>query len=171
MFKNFKIMLLTFAVIFLLPFEICTSSDLENSVKKSLSDLGFTSIGLRQNIMNQFEVKAKINGKHELTLIINFSLPKTIFDKRKLDDLGVETFETNQVYSLNDDEEDMYAATIDSLNIGSGKINAMDLIAVDYDDFDYLEYTRAGGLLGRDFLLKYHAIIDFSNQILYLKTN
>lgn len=171
MLSNIKSILLTILVIFLLPFEICSFSDLENSVKRSLSELGFTSIGLRQNIMNQFEVKAKINGKHEMTLIINFSLPKTIFDKESLDDFGIETFETNQSYSLNDDEEDMYAATIDSLNIGSGKINAMDLIAVDYEDFDYLEYSRAGGILGRDFLLKYHAIIDFSNQILYLKTN
>lgn len=171
MFKKMTFLFLLFSLLMVSPISSDSSGGSQEDLRQALKKLGYSSIGLKQNIENQFEVKGSINGTKEITLIINFSWPNTLFDKQKLDELNIECFETGRSYSLNGDEEDMYATTIDSLNIGDGKIAAMDIMAVEYEEYDFLEYTRAAGILGRDFLLKHNAILDYGNQVLYLKTN
>jgi predicted aspartyl protease len=168
--KNIKMIVVMLLAAMILPISVNSAGDLSSSIFDSLSELGYTSIGLKQNIENEFEVTGKINGKHNITMILRFYWTSSFFDKETIENMGIETFETGREYSINGDEEEIYAATIDSLTIGDGKIEALDLSVVEYESYDALEYTRAKGILGRDFLLKYQAIIDYGNQRLFLKT-
>jgi predicted aspartyl protease len=164
---------LPIAILLILSIQVTGAGAQEGvkTAKEALSELGYSSVELRQNLRNEFEVKGLINGNKEITMILNFEWTSSIFDKEKMDELGIEYWETNQEFRLNNDEEESYAATIDSINIGSGIIKAIDIMVIEFEEFDFLEYTRAGGIIGRDFLIKYNAIFDISNQVLYLKTD
>jgi Aspartyl protease len=168
--KKVRMILVVFLALAMFPFSVISAGDLSSSIYDSLSQLGYTSIRLKQNVDNEFEVKGKVNGKHNITMILRFSWSSSLFDKAAIEKMNIETFETGREFSISGDEEEVFAATIDSLTIGKGKIEAFDLTVVDFEEYGALEYTRAKGILGRDFLLKYQAIIDFGNQRLFLKT-
>lgn len=166
-----KKLLTSFAIVILSIFTMNSFyATPQASVEDALAQVNYTAVPLRKNVQNEYEVKARINGSKEIDMLLSFQITQTMFDIKALDELGVEYYETNQEYTINNDEETLYATRTDSINIGKGKIGPEEIYCVEFSEFDALDYYRVGGILGRDFLIKYNALIDFGEQKLYLRT-
>ncbi len=137
---------------------------------ESLTALGYTIIPLRKTAMNEYEVEAVVNGDKKVTLELSFQATSTMLDTEALEEIGLEYEETGQEFQIGRDREDLYVVQTDSMTIGNGRIGPEELFAIEFDDFDALEDSRVDGMLGREFLIKYGAIMDFSEQKLYIKT-
>lgn len=141
----------------------------EHKAQKPLEEVGYSWIDLKKDVLGRFIVKAEIDG-NEYKLIINETMDRTIIDVNTLEKYSVDYDETGQEYNINGDDDDLYVFTAKNINIGEGVLGEQDLFAVDFEEFDYFEDTRADGFLGSDFLLKYQAMIDLANQRIYLYT-
>jgi hypothetical protein len=141
------------------------------AVDNALHNLGYTTIRLRKTAMNEFEVNATLNDGKPISLLLNFQAITTIFNTKRMDEIGIKYEKTGREFSVNGDEDDLYMVQSDSITIGDGKIGSEEIMSIDFDEFKAFDDYHVTGILGRDFLIKYNAIIDFSNQKLYLKTN
>ena len=138
-------------------------------VTEAMRALGYTAVPLRKNAMNEYEVEAFLNGDKKITMLINFQGTSTIFNTQELDKLGVKYEKTDQDFEVNGDSDDLYTVLTDSINIGDGKIGSEELFCIKFKEFDVFKSTRTTAMLGREFLLKHHAVLDFANQVLYIK--
>ena len=159
-----------------LPFIATSSPDPvppmpEDSLDEALASLGYMIIPMRKTAMNEYELEAVINGDKKITLEVSLQSTTTILDSETLDELGLEYDETGQEFRIGGDEEDLMVVRTDSMTIGNGRIGPEELFVIEFDDFDALEDSRVGGILGREFLVKYGAIMDFAENKLYIKTN
>ncbi|MCB0710691.1 MAG: hypothetical protein KDD67_00025 [Ignavibacteriae bacterium] len=150
------------------PFQASPPPDGEDMLA-AMQQLGYTAVELRKNVQHEFEVEAKLNGDKKITMILSFQATNTIFNTERLDEMGVKYQKTGQKFEVNGDKDDLYAVRTDSINIGNGKIGPEELHCLEFDEFDVFEDYRVTGILGRDFLLKHHAVIDFADQMLYIK--
>jgi hypothetical protein len=141
----------------------------EHKAEKPLEEAGYTWVSLKKDTFGRFVVKAQLNGE-EFKLIIDWKMDRTILDLNKLEKLEMDAEETGTEYTINKDDDDLYVITVEKIEVGSGVMGEQDLYAVDFEEFDYLEDIRADGFLGSDFLFKYQAMIDLTNQRLYLYT-
>ena len=140
-------------------------------IDEALTELGYTTVRLRKTAFNEYEVNAVLNGDKPITLLLSFQATNTIFNAEKLKSKGVGYEETGQEFEVNGDDDDLYVVRTDSINIGDGKIGSEELYCIKFKKFDAFEDYRVDGILGRDFLIKYNAILDFANQKLYIKTD
>lgn len=141
------------------------------AVDAALHTLGYTTIRLRKTVANEFEVNATLNGNKPITLLINFQTGNSLFNTKRLEDLGIEFEKTGQEFEINGDRDNVAMLRTDSIAIGEARIGPEEIMSVDFDEFRFLEDYRVTGIIGRDFLIKYNALFDFANQKLYLKTN
>jgi len=141
-----------------------------SEVDDALRTLGYTTVPLRKTAENEFEVEATLNGNKPITMILSFQATTTIFNTQKLEELGLKFEKTGREFEVNGDRDDMYAIRTDSINIGDGKLGREEIMCIDFSEFSVFEDYRVTGILGRDFLIKYNAMVDFANQKLYLKT-
>lgn len=137
---------------------------------EALGALGYTVVPLRKTALNEYELEATINGSKKITLEVSFQSVSTLLDTETLEELGLEYEETGQEFRIGRDEEDAYVVRTDSMNIGNGRIGPEELFAIEFDEFDAFEDSRVGGILGREFLIKYSAVMDFADNKLYIKT-
>lgn len=161
---------LFFTVLLAAPFQASPPRD-NAAVVSALKDLGYTAIPLRKTALNEFEVDAKLNGDKSISLLLSFQAVNTIFNTERLDELGVKYQKSGQKFEVNRDKDDLYFVRTDSINVGDGKIGPEELYALEFSEFDAFEDYRVTGILGRDFMIKYNAIVDFADQKLYLKTD
>ena len=158
----------------LVPFAATSSPDPtppdSAEVDEALSALGYSIVPLRKTAMNEYEVEAIINGDKKVTLELSFQATSTMLDTETLEEIGLDYEETGQEFQIGRDKEDLYVVETDSMSIGNGRIGPEELFAIEFDEFDALEDSRVGGMLGREFLIKYGAIMDFAEQKLYIKT-
>lgn len=152
------------------PFYATPPSD-DALVGEALSELGYTTIRLRKTAFNEYEVDAMLNGDKKITMLLSFQATSTIFNTDQLKKLGVPFEKTGREFEVNGDDDDLYVVRTDSITIGDGTIGPEELYSIEFDEFDAFEDYRVTGILGRDFLLKYNAILDFANQKLYIKTD
>jgi hypothetical protein len=140
------------------------------AVDTALRNLGYTSIRLRKTAMNEFEVDATVNGSKSIPMLLSFQAINTIFNTQRLTELGIKYEKAGQEFEVNGDEDDLYVVRTDSINISDGKIGPEEVMCIDFNEFSAFRDYRVSGILGRDFLIKYDAIIDFADQKLFLKT-
>jgi len=164
-----KILCLLLLCVFI-PVSTGSVEPASDQIANCMLQSGYTYVSLKKNINNDYEVRAKINGSKEVTLVVNFNFSETFLSKEFMDMMDIPYKKMNRKYQINDDEDDLFKTTVDSINIGNGKTPEEELLVLDFEEFDYLNSTDAAGLLGKDFLIKYHAIFDFPNQRLFLKT-
>jgi hypothetical protein len=145
-------------------------ADEKGGVDDSLRALGYTIVPLRKTATNEFEVTATLNGGKSISLLVSFQAYTTIFNTQRLDEIGVKYEKTGREFEVNGDDGDMFMLRTDSTTIGDGKIGQEEIMCIDFSEFSAFDDYRVTGMLGRDFLIKYNAIIDFANQKLYLKT-
>jgi hypothetical protein len=141
-------------------------SELDNAMR----NLGYTIIPIRKTALNEYEVKATLNGSKPIDLLLSFQATSTLFNTRRLDELGVSYEGIGQEFEINGDSDDAYMVRTDSINIGDGKLGPEEIMCLDFREYEVFEQYRVAGILGRDFLIKYNALIDFAEQKLYLKT-
>lgn len=165
-----KKIIITLFLLVILPIVTGSTDKTPDAIAQCMIESGYTYVSLKKNLGNNYEVKAKINGGKEVTLVLNFNFSDTFLSKEVLDATGIKYKKTNRTYQINDDEEDIYKTTVDSINIGNGKTGEEEILVLDFSEFDALENSDAAGVLGNNFLVKYHAIFDYQNQRLYLKT-
>lgn len=159
------------AVCAMLALSSITSASPDNTdLEKALSGLGYTAVPLRKTALNSFEVNATLNGNKPITMLVSFQAVNTLFNTKKLDEMGIKYEKAGQEFVVNDDKDDLYIIRTDSINIGTGKLASEEIMCIDYSEFSAFDDYRVTGILGRDFLIKYNAIIDFADQKLYLKT-
>lgn len=139
-------------------------------VDEALRALGYTTVPLRKTATNEFEVTATLNGNKSITMILSFQATSTILNTERLDELGIKYEKTGQDFEVNGDSDPLYAMRTDSTTIGDGKIGQEEIMCINFSEFSVFDEYRVTGILGREFLSKYNAIIDFANQKLYLKT-
>lgn len=160
-----KLLLVAFAAIFASTIAFSDGDEAAEALKKA----GYSYVDLKKDTYKRFVVTAELDGK-EFKLIIDHQWDETILDKNALDRHGIEADETGKEWSVNGDEDDLYVTTIKETKVGEGVIGEQDILAVDFEEFDFLDNIRADGMLGSDFLVKYSAMIDLTNQRLYIKT-
>jgi hypothetical protein len=136
----------------------------------ALRAMGYTVVPLRKTATNEFEVTATLNGSKSISLLVSFQSYTTIFNIQRLDEIGIKYEKTGREFEVNGDDGDMFMLRTDSTTIGDGKIGQEEIMCIDFSEFGVFDDYRVTGILGRDFLIKYNAIIDFANQKLYLKT-
>lgn len=139
-------------------------------VDESLRGLGYTIVPLRKTATNEFEVTAMLNGGKTITMMLSFHSFNTIFNTQRLKELGVALEETGREFEVNGDSDDLFVVRTDSISIGDGKLGQEEIMCIDFSEYSVFNEYRVTGILGRDFLLKYAAIVDFANQKLYIKT-
>ena len=157
-----------------LPFAATSSPDPmpeDQSVDAALKGLGYTIIPLRKTALNEYEMEATINGANRITVQLNFQMTSTLLDVEAMKDIGMKYDKAGQEFQMGGDKEDLYVVRTDSMNIGDGRIGPEEIFAVEFDEFDVLEDSRIDGILGREFLIKHKAIMDFAEQKLYIKAN
>ncbi len=157
-----------------LPFAATSSPDPMpegESVDAALKGLGYTIIPLRKTALNEYEMEATINGSKKITVQLNFQMTSTLLDLETMKDIGMTYDEAGQEFQMGGDKDDLYVVRTDSINIGDGRIGPEEIFAVEFDEFDVLEDSRVGGILGREFLIKHKAIMDFAEQKLYIRAN
>lgn len=153
----------------LVTFTTATPGD-DSATETALRNLGYTVVPIRKTALNSYEVKGKLNGDKPLELILSFQAVNTIFNTKRLDEMGVKYESAGQKFEVNGDSDELYVVRTDSIQIGDGKLGAEEIMCVNFSEFEAFDQYRVGGILGRDFLIKYNALIDFANQKLYLKT-
>jgi hypothetical protein len=139
-------------------------------LEKALQELGYTGIRLRKTATNQFEIDATVNGSKPIPMLLSFQAVNTIFNTQRMKELGLNFEKAGQEFEVSGDRDELYVLRTDSIKIGDGKIGPEEVMCIDFSEFSAFEDYRVSGMLGRDFLIKYNAIIDFSDQKLYLKT-
>lgn len=149
-------------------FSIVYAISQEASTAEALKKAGYTHVDLKKDTYNRFVVNAMLDGK-KFKLIIDNSFPETFLDKNTLERHSIEVEETGQDWEVNGDSDDMYVTTIKEIKVGEGTLGEQDIMAVDFEEFDYLEDVRADGFLGSDFLVRYECLIDLANQKMYIK--
>src|SRR5690606_22263652 len=139
-------------------------------LETALAELGFSSVRLRKNLSNEYELKATMNGTKEMDVLINFQFTQSLFNTEVLDRIGMPYQETGQEFNMNGDEDDMYSVKVDSLSIGGASVGAQEIMSINFSEFDILEDYRVGGIIGRDFLLSNKVLIDFGDQKLFVRS-
>lgn len=156
-------------IVFALPCLIKGNDPLHQKIKSKLSDLGYEKIKLYKNEFDYFEIPAKINGK-DIKLMLMPYKKVTLFNKRYIDLLGLDYYDTKIKSNYGGDVDFLSITTVDSLMIGNLVIKSFDVKTVEFMNFTVFRDYFVEGLIGIDFLIKYNAIIDYSNEFLYLKS-
>jgi predicted aspartyl protease len=139
-----------------------------------LKSQGYSEIELSESTAKQFEVEATLNDKIPLLLIVDTGASMTIFDRDKLEDLGIE-FEKSQIELMAfGGKQKLYGGQIQNLSIGSASTGPIEIFGADLDDLHDIQKKtgsrKADGLIGADFLSRYSAVIEIKHSKLYLRT-
>ncbi|EFK97149.1 Fibroblast growth factor 8 precursor, partial [sediment metagenome] len=97
-------MTISLFIIFLFIAPIDTFGSEGVSLEQSLKEQKYTYVQMRRNVWNEYEVYAQIDGK-KITLLINYAITETMFNKESLENLGIEIYETGREINWNGDEE------------------------------------------------------------------
>lgn len=158
-------------LILILPFTLNSSEGYVDKVEESLQSLGYQKIDMFENMNFNYEITAKLNGKHNIQLQVNFERSASIFNSNLLKLLDYDLLKLKSKNVDMSEFGETYIATIDSLTFDQIHIPEFDVLAVDFSSIPALENLVIEGIIGRDFLIKYKAIVDYENNKLYLKIN
>jgi predicted aspartyl protease len=167
----------TLAVLILLSISPLARAEGE-TCPAALSDFlkaqGYSEIELSQSTAKQFEVEATLNGSSPLLLILDTGASMTLFDRDKLEGLGLEFTKTDIDFTGIGGKQRLYSADIKNLEIGSASTGPMTILSADLSDFRKQQKSfgsrPADGLIGADFLSRYSAILEVKHSKLYLRT-
>lgn len=168
--EMYKIILIT--MVFLLATAITKPIE-ENyvlpwKVAEAMSRAGYDTLKLIQNEYGSYEVDAVINGRETIRMLIIDNYPELLFSKVNLYLLDIDYFEPEGLKDIKGVTQEVAIASIDSIRIGDALIKATDAFVLEFSDNPYLEHFDVEAILGREFLLKNHALIDYGNGYLYL---
>ena len=163
-----RLLYIIFIIILSTPCYITSKDGLHQKIKHKLSDLGYVKIKLYKNEFDMFELPARINNK-EIRLLLTPHKYITIFNKRYIDLLGLDYYDTKIEVNYGGDTDFLSITTVDSLVIGSVVIRSFDVKTVEFMNFAVFSDLFVEGMIGKEFLIKYNAIIDYGNEFLYLK--
>jgi hypothetical protein len=166
----YKLILIT--IVFL--FSIANAKSIEDNyvlpwkVAEAMSEAGYDTLKLIQNEFGSYEVNAVINGRETIRMLIIDNYPELLFSKVNLYLLDIDYFEPEGLKNIKGETQEVAIATIDSIRIGDALIKATDAYVLEFSDNPYLEHFDVEAILGREFLLKNHALIDYGNGYLYI---
>ncbi|PKQ61407.1 hypothetical protein BZG02_15745 [Labilibaculum filiforme] len=120
-------------------------------------------------------VRCKVNSNHEGDLVIDTGASKTVLDRNFVPAYTVSEHQTSEIKSrgLGEGSLNTEMVKIDSFQLGELLVADFHCALIDLAGINemYREHCSREicGLLGSDFLLKHHAIIDYERQIMELK--
>lgn len=130
------------------------------------------AIPLHTNQMSLLDVAVSLNGSSS-RFHVDTGASQTCIDRKHMDHFPL--IETNLDYmatGLGGDQK-VSKVTIDQFMIGKHGIGQFDVHVIDLSAVNMaaaqLGAEPIDGVLGNDFLRKYHAIIDYRNEMLYIK--
>ncbi|MFA6570129.1 MAG: aspartyl protease family protein [Bacteroidota bacterium] len=129
--------------------------------------LGYSAIQMTPNIYGHFELNVKLDGKYEITLIVDTGANISLLSKHLLDSLGYETFPVPDT-----EGRTFYRTRIDSLVFGNANTGRREMFAGKLEELFpgfSLYGKRVHGIIGSDLLNRYSAIIEVPFSRLFLK--
>ncbi|MGI9317703.1 MAG: retropepsin-like aspartic protease family protein [bacterium] len=126
-------------------------------------DLASYSIASLQRTGSQFLVTARLNGMHELSLLLDTGASLTSVRAGKLRELGL-TSPSDQEIILNTAGGQIRSTLVqlNSLSVGGQPIRGLNIASLEHFE------GEADGLLGMDYLRHFKFVIDQSNRSLHL---
>lgn len=126
-------------------------------------NLASYSVASLQRIGAQFLVSARLNGIHELVLLLDTGASLTSINAQKLKQLGLLN-KPGQEILLNTAGGQIRSTLVqlNSLSVGGQPIEGLSVASLEYFD------GEADGLLGMDYLRHFKFVIDQSNRSLHL---
>lgn len=117
-------------------------------------------------------------GRKKLRMLVDTGASRTVFDEDKISEIiPNENFETIEQLSagLGTSSAPGKSTIIPNLRLGELKLRNYETVILDLSHVNVL-YRSIGlpelvGVLGSDLLLKFHAIIDFGEKTMVLKTS
>jgi hypothetical protein len=142
------------------------------SVSTSLNENGYNSVHLSKNALGMFEIEAVLDGKHKLLLALDNS-NNSYFDSKSVKKLGYSLKNTTIQLQTGKKKEFVSTAEITDLKIGNAKTGPITINLCDFTERNYqleaLGCRKVDGFIGYDFLIQYNGILDFKEQVLYLR--
>ena len=132
-----------------------------------LESLNYSAIQLTPNMYGHFEMEAKLDGKHPITLIVDTGASMSLLSKSLLDSLGYTTFPVPDP-----ENRKLWRVRVDSLSFGKANTGRKELVAGNLDELfpGFNVYgNQIHGLIGADILSRYSALIDIEWSRLYLQ--
>ncbi|WP_297086768.1 retropepsin-like aspartic protease [uncultured Draconibacterium sp.] len=119
-------------------------------------------------------VSCCLNSGEQEYWVIDTGASRSVFDKNLTAGIAAVMDETEDLHAANMSEAPLKTSlgTLNPVSFGKFRVEAMQVALIDMDAINDLyqkvsEY-KICGLLGSDFLLKYHAVIDYKRQLLKL---
>jgi hypothetical protein len=134
-----------------------------------MEENGYVAVKMYKNSVDEYEIDATFYGDKPTRLLIKEKVYGFLLNKVYCHLLGLEFFETGRYFEFFGGKDEYWIATVEKINISGAIIKPFDSEVIDFSEFPYLEMLDVEGVIGREFLIKHHAVIDYSNEFLYLK--
>lgn len=145
------------------------------TLRKLLSEKGYTAIALKATTTNHFEIKAKINGSQG-RFILDTGASNTCLGLESVSYFGLQTeFSQIKAAGAGSSEIETNISKGNLIEIGAWKTKRLTIIVMDLSHvnlaLDRVNTAPVQGIIGGDILKRGKAIIDYPNKKLYLKNS
>ena len=144
------------------------------SLSKYLNQKGYVKKKLKLTKTSHFKTTAVVNGVKG-KFIVDTGASNTCIDKNLAEKfkLSLEQVESEEIVSVGAKNNEVFVGPDNTVKLSKWKAKDIVIVAIDLDHVNY-GLTKAGakpvdGILGADILKRGNVVIDYKNNLMYLK--